>query len=100
MTEAPLRFYRPANGTEGVAFFENWCTNCAKDAAMREGKELDECDDSEVCPIIANSFVGKVKEWVYDAQGFPTCTAFEEYGGEDRRETWQKELDRISGARA
>ena len=28
--------YTPANGTEGVAFFDCWCRHCARDKAMRD----------------------------------------------------------------
>lgn len=72
-------FYTPANGTEGEAFFENWCCHCARDKAMREGADFDDCDDDEVCEIIAAGFTGPVKEWVLDDDGQPRCTAFVEY---------------------
>lgn len=94
----PLRPYLPSTGTEGAAFFEHWCSHCARDAAMREGKDLDDCDDHEKCSIIADSFMGPVAEWVYGADGYPTCTAFVEWReGMDQRETWQRELDRLEG---
>ena len=66
---------------------------------MREGKNIDDCDDNEKCSIIAASFVGPVAEWVEDERG-PRCTAFEEWRGQDRRESWQRTLDEISGVRA
>ena len=72
--------YRPGSGTEGEAFFENWCCNCARDKAMREGADFDECDDNELCELIAAAFRGPIKEWIYDASGHPCCTAFVEAG--------------------
>lgn len=67
--------YLPANGTEGVAFFDAWCRCCARDKAMREGADFDECDDNELCEVIAAGFRGPVKEWIEDDSG-PKCTAF------------------------
>lgn len=71
--------YLPSSGTEGGIFFDAWCRHCQRDKAMREGAELDECDDNEVCEIIAASFRGPVKEWIEDNHG-PRCTAFVEAG--------------------
>jgi hypothetical protein len=74
--------YRPSNGTEGECFFDAWCRNCARDRSMREGDEIDECDDNERCDIIANTMIYKVDdseyptEWQYGKDGQPCCTAF------------------------
>lgn len=74
--------YRPSNGTEGECFFESWCRHCQRDKAMREGANLDECDDTERCDIIANTFAYDVDdaeyptEWQYGKDGQPCCTAF------------------------
>ena len=45
--------YRPANGTEGVWFIESFCVRCWYDR-------------NEDCPILADSFIRQVKEWVMD----------------------------------
>lgn len=69
--------YRPATGTEGAAFQDYWCGWCARDAAFR-----DDPDFGEGCQIVADTFVYDIddpkypKEWVYDADGRPKCTAF------------------------
>ena len=68
--------YRPSNGTDGDAFMSAWCSRCARDKPMSEGKDYDECDASEVCPILARAFVCQVAEWVYDTTGAPVCAAF------------------------
>jgi len=74
--------YRPSNGTEGEIFMGAWCCKCARDKAMLEGEPFDECDDDELCPIIANTFAFNVddpeypKEWTYGADGQPCCTAY------------------------
>lgn len=76
------RPYQPSNGTEGEFFFEAWCRGCARDRAMREGDDVNECDDDEVCNLIARSMAFKPgdaeypAEWQYDKTGQPCCTAF------------------------
>ena len=65
----------PANGSEGADFLDTWCRRCARDKAMRDGADFDECDDNELCQIIAASFRGEVAEWIYK-DGEPTCTTF------------------------
>lgn len=78
--------YQPSNGTEGECFYEAWCCQCAKDKAMREGADYDECDDDQVCKIIADTMAYSPddddypKEWIYGKDGQPCCTAFVEAG--------------------
>ena len=78
--------YRPSNGTEGECFFAAWCFNCQRDKAMREGVDIEECDDNERCDIIANTFAYDVEdpeypvEWQYGKDGQPCCTAFVQAG--------------------
>jgi len=72
--------YTPSNGTEGEVFWANWCCQCSKDKAMREGAPLEDCDDNERCDILGASFRGEAKEWVYGPDGQPMCTAFHEFG--------------------
>lgn len=73
--------YRPSSGTEGASFFEAWCCRCARDKAMREGCDIDECDDNEKCQIIADTMCYGIddpkypKEWIEDESG-QRCTAF------------------------
>lgn len=68
--------WEPSNGTEGELFMNAWCCNCARDRAMREGCDFDDCDDDEKCEIIGASFRGEAVEWQYDKHGQPCCTAF------------------------
>jgi len=78
--------YQPSNGTEGEFFFSAWCEHCARDKTMSEGKDYDECDESEICEIIGATMRFKVedpgypKEWVYGTDGQPKCTAFVQVG--------------------
>ncbi len=73
--------YLPSNSSEAEIFFTTWCRRCQRDKAMRELADFDECDDNELCEIIAASFRGQVKEWIEDESG-PRCTAFIEAGHE------------------
>lgn len=74
--------YRPSNGTEGDIFFAGWRQKCARDKAMSEGADIDECDDNERCDIIGKTMAfdtdeeGYPSEWQYGADGQPCCTAF------------------------
>lgn len=65
-----------SNGTEMASFLDSWCSNCARDRAMREGADLDECDDDEVCEIIAAAFRGQAVEWREMPDGETLCVAF------------------------
>ena len=71
--------YTPTYGTDLFMFIETWCRRCQRDKAMREGADFDECDDNELCEIIAASFRGPVKEWIEDDSG-PRCMAFVDAG--------------------
>lgn len=81
-TQGPLpgAQWIPSNGTEGLIFFSDWCQRCQRDKAMREGADLDECDDNELCEIIAASYRGVAVEWREMPDGQTICTAFVEAG--------------------
>lgn len=66
----------PSNGTEGYSFLESACANCQRDKSMREGVDIDECDDNEKCEIIAASFCGEAVEWRIDEKEQVFCVAF------------------------
>jgi hypothetical protein len=56
--------YRPANGTEGYSFIEEFCVRCWYDR-------------NEDCPILAASFIHQVKEWICEEDGSDSrCTQF------------------------
>jgi hypothetical protein len=81
-TECAGQKYRPSNGTEGECFISSWCGQCVRDKSAREGAPLEDCDDNEVCNIIARTFAHEVSdpeypgEWQYGKDGQPCCTAF------------------------
>lgn len=78
--------YRPCNGTEGDYFMGNWCANCERDYGMSRGLPLEECDEDQVCDIIARTFglheddPKYPTEWQFGKDGQPCCTAFVEVG--------------------
>lgn len=73
--------YRPSCGTEGMAFDEQWCSRCKKDEKFRDTYDSAYGPD-DGCQILADTFVYEIddpkypKEWIYDADGVPSCTAF------------------------
>jgi hypothetical protein len=74
--------FQPSNHTVGQSFIAEWCGNCARDKALREGGALDECDDNQRCDIVGRTMAYNVDdteypdEWIYDRNGQPCCTAF------------------------
>jgi hypothetical protein len=76
--------YEPSNGSEGIDFMDQFCAHCVKDKALNGEKDPDICKGEDYCTIIAASMMFKLgteaypTEWVYDDEGLPTCTAFEE----------------------
>lgn len=77
----PGRQWIPSNGTEGYSFLVSACGSCQRDKAMRDGVDLDDCDDNEKCEIIAASFRGEAVEWrIDDEKGEVHCIAFVEKG--------------------
>ena len=72
----PGKQYVPSNGSEGDIFLHDWCAQCARDKSMRDGAAIDECDDTELCEIIAASFRGEAVEWREMPDGETKCIAF------------------------
>jgi len=74
--------YQPSNGTEGEIFIDAWCSHCARDKALSEGLPIEECDDDQLCKIVAHTMAFDVDdsryphEWQYGKDGQPCCTAF------------------------
>ncbi|WP_424195468.1 hypothetical protein ACMYR3_06010 [Ampullimonas aquatilis] len=60
----------------GYNFINNNCGQCARDRAAREGMDLDECDDDELCEILNASFRGEAVEWRHLPTGEVKCLAF------------------------
>lgn len=65
----------PSNGTEGMAFIESWCSNCARDDISHGAR--DENDEPlHTCRILTKSFFGEAVEWRKLGDGGLVCTAF------------------------
>jgi hypothetical protein len=66
-----MKLYRPANATAGDDFMTKWCFNCRK---YRAGQ----------CAILMKTMdyaideLGYPKEWRYNVEHRPICTAFED----------------------
>ena len=62
--------YMPSNGTEGAAFIARFCDRCIRQHPNPD--KSPQCDE-----ILLQSMIGnQPKEWVYNEQGQPLCTAF------------------------
>ena len=72
--------YIPSNEDAGDEFMDTWCRNCARDRAMRDGDDVEDCDDEELCDIIEASYRGKAVEWRELTDGTKICTAYVEAG--------------------
>lgn len=74
--------YKPRTDTDQDSFFAAWCRQCQRDKAMRDGCDIDECDDNERCDIIASTQRYDVddaaypQQWQIGKDGQPCCTTF------------------------
>ena len=75
--------YLPSNGSEGIWFCDKFCDNCIHQHPDPDNKL--QCDD-----ILLQSLIGnQPKEWIYDNEGKPTCTAFVKFDwGKDDEGNW------------
>lgn len=96
----PGEQYTPSNGTEGTLFFAAWCEQCARDRSMREGESVDECDDDELCPIIARAYLGKAVEWRRLPNADTICTAFRHMEDEPEKPRCTATVDMFGGSHA
>jgi hypothetical protein len=63
--------YQPSNGSEGEMFMESFCYRCKKDS------EQSPCEIIGLTMACRDCDPEYPKEWKYDPEGKPTCTAFE-----------------------
>jgi len=74
------RKYMPSNGTEGGGFIEAFCWNCVHEKWIHTLR-----DGDKKCDILSRSMIYRIedeeypKEWTYDENGKPTCTAWKEW---------------------
>jgi len=65
----------PSSSDDGIYILTEFCQHCARDKAMREGADFDECDDDDLCEIIAAGYRKEAVEW-REIDGIVTCIAF------------------------
>jgi hypothetical protein len=59
-------------------FQERWCEQCKRDAAFRQDMESDDgCQILAMTMAVDEDDPDYPKEWTFDAEGQPCCTAFE-----------------------
>jgi hypothetical protein len=71
--------YRPANGTEGMMFENQFCDFCTKQPHP-EGHEISDAWSCQIWMDVMTYDLGDPeypKEWIRDTKGYPTCTAYE-----------------------
>ena len=74
-TEQVIELFRPSSGTMGESFHARFCHRCERDRRYRETEE-------DPCEILGRTFFYDIdqpeypREWRYDSDGDPTCTAF------------------------
>ena len=72
-----MKKYCPGNGTEGCMFMSEYCDVCLKDMKYRRT-----LDGDDGCKILIDAMMYDKsdeeypKEWTYDKDDSPTCTAF------------------------
>jgi hypothetical protein len=71
--------YRPSNGTEGMIFEEMFCDHCTRFSA--------ECEIFLSALLYAIDDDQYPKEWIFDADGRPTCTAFCDRRSDEKKAT-------------
>jgi hypothetical protein len=76
-TELPGTQWIPSNGADGMSFVEHFCFQCAKDQAANGSKDYDDCEDSDLCPILAASFRDEAVQWREMDNGGLICTEFQ-----------------------
>lgn len=70
------RCYRPSNGSEGEGFTAKFCETCERDRAYREDEAQEGCDILARALIFDIDKPGFPREWTYDEDNNPTCTAY------------------------
>lgn len=86
----PIKLYRPSNGSEGDWFIDKFCANCIHGKYEHTGDVND-----KPCKICSFSMAFDTKdkeypkEWVYDENDKPICTAFVKWDwGKDDNGNW------------
>ena len=67
--------YRPSNASEGESFYTTWCAECERERSFLESGG-DGCLIYVATMVLDTDDPEYPKDWVYDEQGVPCCTAF------------------------
>lgn len=74
------KLYRPSNGTEGECFMSEHCFQCIHEKFTHTQNHKDKkCDIMSASLIFDTHEKGYSKEWIYDDNGKPTCTAYKKW---------------------
>ena len=71
----PGEQYIPYGAESGDIFLDGLCANCERDKSLNGTKQIDDCEDDDLCPIVGASFEGKAVEW-RDVDGVLRCIKF------------------------
>lgn len=87
------KVFMPSNGTEGMAFTSAFCENCIHEKFSHTQKHGDkQCDimDRSIIYWYESDNPNYPKEWRFDAEGWPTCTAWVkwDWNRDDDDDTW------------
>lgn len=75
-----VRSYCPSNGSEGEWFISQYCAKCIHEQFLHTQN-----GNHKTCKILSDTMVfsvndpGYPKEWIYDNEGNPDCTAFKKW---------------------
>lgn len=84
--------FMPSNGTEGMIFTTAFCENCIHEKFIHTAQ-----DGDKQCDIFSRSILhwyepehpDYPKEWIYDKEGWPICTAWKKWDwGRDDEGGW------------
>jgi len=68
--------YIPSNSDDGLFFYEINCARCSRDAYANGTKDISECEESDLCSILAASLLDKAVQWREMDNGDLICTEF------------------------
>ncbi len=89
MGERTGKPYQPSNGSEGWRFTGEFCEQCRFEKFLHTAKKGD-----LACGILSATIVWDPKdeqypkEWIYDENDNPTCTAFKKWDWGNEQDGW------------
>jgi hypothetical protein len=80
--------YCPSSGTEGSEFEDAWCGTCNRYRIVDVANDIVDCQKGHLIAAYATADVndpGFPKAWVYDAEGRPSCSDWQQTNGPDEK---------------